>query len=101
MERVSVGTFLETRCLAGVGYGKFWLAFDHFSIIPRERLLALPFALDPGLICTIDLSSSNLLYQSPKTSVAVLVDGRVIDDSEVLASGVFGTTRRPWWRGRQ
>lgn len=61
MERVSVRTFLETWYLAGIGCGRFWLAFNHFSVIPRERLLALSFALDPGFICTIDLDSSNLL----------------------------------------
>jgi hypothetical protein len=61
MERVSVWTFLETWCLAGISCGRFWLAFDHFSVIPRERLLSLSFALDSGFICTIDLGSSNLL----------------------------------------
>lgn len=61
MERVSVGTSLETWCLAGIGCGRFWLAFDHFSVISRERLLALSFALDPGFICAIKLGASNLL----------------------------------------
>lgn len=61
MKRVSVGTFLETWCFAGIDYGRFWLAFDHLSVIPRERLLALSFALDPGFTCAIDLGSSNFL----------------------------------------
>lgn len=49
MERVSVGTFLESRCLAGITCRGFWLALDHFSIISRERLLALSLTLDPRL----------------------------------------------------
>jgi hypothetical protein len=100
MKRISVGTLIVAWYLSRITGDRFWLTLDHFSIVPRNRFLALALALDPWLIETINLQSSNTLDQCAETSIAVLVNGRIINDSEILSRRVFGAGGRPW-RGRR
>jgi hypothetical protein len=99
MKHFSVGTPLVSWCLPRISWGRFWFALDHFPIISRDSLLALALALDPWLIGTTNLCSSNFLSQYAETPVAVLVNSRIINDFKVLSHRIFGAGRWPW-RGR-
>ena len=95
MKRFSVGALLASWYLPRITKDRFWLALDHFSVISRDRLLALALTLDPWLTGTVNLHSANIFDQYAETSVTILVNGRIINNLEVLSRRIFGTGWRP------